>query len=947
MQYCPNCGTQLPHKASFCAHCGHHLNAPSVQAPQKQNNQNKAQTKTPGTRNGTKVPAAPSTVANVPPFAKADPSRAKEAPAFSPPAKTPLPARNEIAPAFSPVEPPQAKKAAPAFSPPGKTPLPARNEVAQAKEAPAFSPPTSTEAIEAKETLMLQVPEKKPQPTKAEAIEAKETPSFSAPVKPPAPSRGQSIEEQKTVVVPALPQTPLPEQKTVVVPSLPQTPLPRNKAEIADQQTRAVPAVKKPSSPIEGQLTIPIAAMEKTIGTQSPDLHPTEVYSDGTFIIYKGQRQSGDTVTRVIAVKPAKPPTPVRKLGDLIWRLLSPIFARALDPEPEKRVGPQPHATLLGWLPVLALTSTLGLFTVATAFNAARDNTPGAELYFWLGLGLVFVPALARLILPQASRIERVGLLVTVALCLYLTKVTLSPLYFSGYDEFLHWTTVNHIMSSGHLFQKNALLPVSPYYPGLEIVTSALSNLSGLSTFQSGVIVIGMSCMVMTLSMFLLCELLSGSARLASIATIIYMTNPHFLFFDNQFGYESLAIPLATFVVFAMTRYETLNNNRRWIMLSAWIVLTAMIATHHLTNFIFEGLFMLWATIYLFLRPLPLRKSIVIWTVIIGMTLTVITVLLIGNTVIGYFTSFFGDVGGEIAQSLSSSGGDSRQLFSDAGTPTPLWERGVSLGSVGLVTLAIPFLLLCFWRRYRRNSLLWVFSFLVLLYPVLQVLRLTSSGAEASDRASAFVFIAVGFLAAVAIVQFWPIRSLNWKHSTMLSVAILVLFMGGIILGDGIPPSFMPGPYQVSADARSVEPEGIQAALWAHQYLGPNNRMYTDRINQLLMSLYGEQYLVTKIGDNIDVTDVFFSTVVSDYEISLLKEGQIHYLEVDMRLSQGLPQDGFYFEAGEPDANAEVKPLNPQYLTKFDTTPEINRLFDSGDIAIYDTGGLINAPKKP
>jgi len=635
----------------------------------------------------------------------------------------------------------------------------------------------------------------------------------------------------------------------------------------------------------------------------------------------------------------------------LIWRLIAPIFARARDAEPERPNRLMPQPTRLGWLPVLALSSALGLFTTATAFNAARDNAPGSELYYWLGVGLIFLPPLLRLIYPQASRTERVGLLCLMTTCLFLTKVSLSPLYYSGYDEFLHWRTINDILSTGHLFTKNNLLPVSPYYPGLEIVASSLANITGMSSIQAGFTTVGVACLLTSLSLFLMCELLSGSARLASIAAAIYMTNPHYLFFDTQFAYESLAIPLATFVLFAMTRYEVLNTSRRWVMLVAWVVLVALILTHHATNYVFEGIFLLWAVIYLFVRPLPLRKSIVIPTVFVGLFLTVLNIALIGNTVIGYFTSFFADINSEIAQSLGGSSGSSRQLFGGAGViATPLWERFISLGSVGLLTLAIPFLLICFWRRYRRSTLVWVFAVMITFYPVLQVLRLTTSGAELSDRASAFIFLAFSFLGAVAIVQFWPVRLLNWKQPAVISAIILVLFMGGIILGEGIPATFMPGPYEASADSRSIDSEGIQAALWTYTYLGPNNRMYTDRVNQLLMSVYGNQYLVTEIGDNVDVTDVIFDTTVSNYETSLLQKGKVHYLEIDLRLSQQLPQDGFYYETGEQvttTPQGQIIPVSRSVLTKFDTVPGINRLFDSGNIAIYDTGGLINAPQIP
>ncbi len=56
--------------------------------------------------------------------------------------------------------------------------------------------------------------------------------------------------------------------------------------------------------------------------------------------------------------------------------------------------------------------------------------------------------------------------LVSVAIVI---RALTSPLHFYLYDEFLHWRTENDVIASGHLFTPNSLLPVSPYYPGLEI----------------------------------------------------------------------------------------------------------------------------------------------------------------------------------------------------------------------------------------------------------------------------------------------------------------------------------------------------------------------------------------------------------------------------------------------------------------------------------------------
>ena len=46
-------------------------------------------------------------------------------------------------------------------------------------------------------------------------------------------------------------------------------------------------------------------------------------------------------------------------------------------------------------------------------------------------------------------------------------------------------------------------------------------------------------------ALFLFLERAAGSARAAGIAIAVYACNPSFLYFDSQFGYESLALAIA------------------------------------------------------------------------------------------------------------------------------------------------------------------------------------------------------------------------------------------------------------------------------------------------------------------------------------------------------------------------------------------------------------------
>jgi hypothetical protein len=264
-----------------------------------------------------------------------------------------------------------------------------------------------------------------------------------------------------------------------------------------------------------------------------------------------------------------------------------------------------------------------------------------------------------------------------------------------------------------------------------------------------------------------------------------------------------------------------------------------------------------------------------------------------------------------------------------------------------LIALCLPLGLLCVWQRYRSHSLISMLSIFSLSFPLSQVFRFTNFGTEIADRASAFSFLSLACILSIFITQFWPVRHLRRRHVLILTCALSIVFVGGAIIGSGPPWEILPGPYLVAADERSIEPESIQAATWSYSYLGPNHRVATDRSNRLLMSTYGHQRIVDTLEDNVDVAPIFFSTQFGPEERAIIRDGQIRYLVVDLRLSQALPNTGFYFEAGEDQAFQRKVPLAAGALTKFSTISQMNRVFDSGDIVIYDVEGVSNAPEKP
>ena len=200
--------------------------------------------------------------------------------------------------------------------------------------------------------------------------------------------------------------------------------------------------------------------------------------------------------------------------------------------------------------PVLAVCAAIGLAIVAQANVMARADVPNAVTLFWLGVLVAVLPAVLRLASGRPSRSETIAILLTLGVGLYAVKVLHSPDQFTFPDEFIHWRTTTDIVSTGRLFAENPLLPVSARFPALELVTGFVVQTTGMSIFDAGLLVVGASRVVLILSLYLIFEAISRSRRVAGLATVIYMTNPNFLFFGAAFKYETIALAFGALAIF-------------------------------------------------------------------------------------------------------------------------------------------------------------------------------------------------------------------------------------------------------------------------------------------------------------------------------------------------------------------------------------------------------------
>jgi hypothetical protein len=623
-------------------------------------------------------------------------------------------------------------------------------------------------------------------------------------------------------------------------------------------------------------------------------------------------------------------------------RLFSTALARLQKPRPEELLTcellPVQQVSSLGAFPLLMLTNAVGLLSVSFSYylSTAGYGDIALECFFLLGLLILFIPGVLRSLSVLPSRLERICSLCGLGLCFYAVEFMVSPFHFSSFDDFLHWRTADDILRSGHLFSPNAMLPVSPYYPGLEIVTNAVGTMTGLSTFYAGVVVIIAARFLMVLALFLLFERITASSRMAGIAVLVYMANPHFIFFDAIYNYETLALPLATFTLYLLVRYEITNKDHRLVICCAWCMVIVLTITHHMTDYTLTGLLLLW-TMASFLRPASraVRVHLTALTVFAASLAVAYAFLLPGNPVWSYLSGYFASALSELGHIVSGSSA-ARPLFVGAAHTAPLWDSIAMTISVVLVTLSLPPGLYILWQQYRRNLPAVTLGIFSLVYPASQLFRFTAYGAEITDRAAAFLFLSIACLITMLIVRFWP----RWRRSVggivCIAGALSLILVGGVVVAVGPVYTDLPGSYLVSADMRSIEPEGIQAATWSLAYLGANNRIGTDRTNQMLMSTYGDQRVVTRLYDNVDIAPVFYAPRLGPDEVETLRYARVSYLVVDQRLSQSLPFVGSYFENDTP-----AQPISKEALLKFNTVPQLDRIFDSGDIAMYSTGAYL------
>jgi hypothetical protein len=610
-----------------------------------------------------------------------------------------------------------------------------------------------------------------------------------------------------------------------------------------------------------------------------------------------------------------------RQLDDGRKRLVD-VLAEDVAPAPGP--GPVNRSRLArsAWLtyPVMVL----GAVVVIASFAMSRAEVSDAHAVFWAGQFALVVPCAVACLRRSISASGRVVSLQLLSAMQSLIAWAYSPDQFRFPDELQHLRTAHDIAASGHLFIANSALPVSPGFPGLEVVTTSLSQLAGISLFAAGVVTVSVAHILLITAVLLLMRAVGLGPRLAAAAALVYGFAPDYAYFDTLFTYTAIALP---FFVLALRAAARSLRGRDGALLVLPPLLVAVVA-HHLTGYVTCLVIAVLAIVAiraelanagrkLFAVAAAGAAAAVAWT--LGFAPKALDYLATPTKVAiyGLLSPRPGSAGDAAARGLSA----------------PWWERGIGLGTTALVLGAALLGALTLWRSAAPRALRWL-GFGALLYPVaLGVRVLAADGPEIATRLLAYLMLFVSVSVAIVLVRVWG----DGRHPRGIAASVAlasVMAVGATIVGT--PPSYerLPGQFHATANESGVDSLVSTSAAFSTKTFPPHSVVACDLVVCSLVSGYANVTATT------DAADMFYAKnlTLRHAEITRLR---LTYVIIDDRITRTHPDTGIYF-AGEGAAANLARPYPANLLEDFWIDPALSLVYDNGQVQIYDATRIWN-----
>jgi hypothetical protein len=580
--------------------------------------------------------------------------------------------------------------------------------------------------------------------------------------------------------------------------------------------------------------------------------------------------------------------------------------------------------SLLKNLALVLLADVAGLLLIAAAFS--RHQSGGVTgLLFWSGLAVILLPSFYVLIRPWEKSWQTIVLLAQLAISLYLIKILRLPHAVGFDDEFDHFRQLKVTMSTGNPFTYNPILPVVGHYPTLPIVTSTVAWVTRLPAFTAAMVVIGLARIAGLISVFFIAKAFARERTAPAIACMVFIGGPTYLYFDAQYGYESLGFPLALFAIaVALSIYQASDKRKLQFAWAGFALLAAATTlTHHLSSTFLVATLALMAVFAGFQKVGHWKR--LVWTTGISAAMVLVWTFIESPGTISYVAN----QSVKPFQNFLTGNSPVRAPFSGAYLPSPIWEQIFSIlvqAGIGVLALIAAWVAYKAWRR--GETLTWV-ALAGLIYPATAVARLVPGINEAANRASGFAMV----WTALLLSTYLP-RPSDWKirGRAIYAAGGVLIVMSGFMAGTAYYvrypiPFYAGGPGQADSYERA-------AAVWMGENLSPDATFCSDRIFGRVIASYTTMIPVSDITPSKSFCrDMFVGPV---WTSTMTYEAQYHmyqYIAVDTRLSNNVPPDGHFFDLEK--GTTYTKPLPKSALTKFSKQPHLELVYSNGPIRIY------------
>ena len=601
------------------------------------------------------------------------------------------------------------------------------------------------------------------------------------------------------------------------------------------------------------------------------------------------------------------------------------------------------HTDAGNTIPDALLVVATGILLVALAYTRAREGLSFATPLFWTGQVLLFGFISFRVLSPSTAPRDRVCLALLYASAQAMTRWAYSPHMFTWPDELQHYRSLVNVLTTHHLFGWNFGLVVSPRYPGLENVTAELAQVSSVGPFVAGVIIAGVSHLLLAACILLLFREVSRSSYVACIGATLYMVvNPTAHYFDISFAYSTAALPFLVLSAFFSIRFA-IHRRGRYQSFAGLLACVAIVAmTHHATAL---------ATVAI-LVGLALATSLSRGTRNLSLPIALCAgsaALIVGCWISfaapgtwDYLSTDFENIVTGLSKLGHVQGRDA--LWAPA---TPLIDLvanpvGVLLMWV-LLAVGVRLAVAVRFARYRpplQGLFMWV---ALGSYGLVLSSRLTAAdGGELAGRMFPYASLFTALAVAVVLERLASLDpGLHRRSVLMLSdisgglvsatAVAIVLLLSSITLGT---PAFwqrLPDSFWIEGWQSGIDAVGASRAEWAETNLKRSSRFFGDFTSATLLSTVAELDPIAYPGW------VYYHDRLTPEDFAFIDTQNVKYVDVDMRMSTiPLPPTGKYFPIEVVADNHVKKTMGRAALVKFDDVPGISRIYDSGIDHFYD-----------